>query len=118
MSSLDGKTYTKGSILPAWAAIGEKLNINFVDRATSSDANTNAQWTRLQTENFAGVDLVNAHRLANRPPKASRATSSTSANILDYMPYLKAFLEANPSVKVSMTSAERRHLLHAVLRRI
>jgi putative aldouronate transport system substrate-binding protein len=103
--ALDGKTYTKGSLLPAWAAIGEKLNIDFVDRATSSDANTNAQWTRLITEEFVGVDLVNA-------TGAQIGTEGVKGNFVDigqylnYMPNLKAFLDANPSVKVSMTSAD------------
>lgn len=103
--SLDGKTYTKGSILPAWAAIGEKLNINFVDRATSSDANTNAQFTRLQTENFAGVDLVNATG-SQISAEGLKGNFLDIGQYLDYMPYLKAFLEANPSSKVSMTSAD------------
>ena len=57
--SLNGTTYTKGDLLPVWEAIGEKLNINFVDLATTSDASTNAQWTRLSTSGFEGVDLVN-----------------------------------------------------------
>jgi hypothetical protein len=103
--SLDGKTYTKGDLLPAWAAIGEKLNINFVDRATSSDANTNAQFTRLQTENFAGVDLVNATG-ALIASEGLKGNFLDIGQYLDYMPFLKAFLEANPSAKVSMTSAD------------
>jgi hypothetical protein len=102
--SLNGKTYTKGSILPAWEAIGQKLNINFIDRATSSDANTNAQFTRLQTENFVGVDLVNATGTLI----SAEGVKGNFVNIgqyLDSMPNLKAFLEANPSAKVSMTAA-------------
>ncbi len=103
--SLDGNTYTQGDLLPVWAEIGEKLNINFVDQATSSDDGTDAQFTRLQTEGFAGVDIVNG-------TGADIGTEGVNGNFvdigkyLDVMPHLNAFLEANPAVKVSMTAAD------------
>ncbi|PKK93451.1 MAG: hypothetical protein CVV61_04595 [Tenericutes bacterium HGW-Tenericutes-6] len=103
--SFNGKTYTKGDLLPAWERIGEKLNVTFVDKATSSDNNTNAQFTRLQTEGFAGVDLVNGTGALIGPEGVNGNFVNIGA-YLDHMPNLNAFLEANPSVKVSMTSAD------------
>jgi putative aldouronate transport system substrate-binding protein len=103
--ALNGTTYTKGDLLPAWERIGEKLNVNFVDKATSSDANTNAQFTRLQTENFVGVDLVNATG-ALLGPEGVKGNFVDIGDYLEYMPNLKAFLDANPAVQVSMTAAD------------
>lgn len=102
--SLNGKTYTKGDLLPVWERIGEKLNVTFNDVSTSSDANTNAQFTRLQTTGFAGVDLVNGTG-AQIGPEGVNGNFVDIGKYLDSMPNLKAFLDANPSVKVSMTSA-------------
>ncbi len=103
--SLNGKTYTKGDLLPAWERIGEKLNVDFVDMATSSDANTNAQFSRLQTESFAGVDLVNGTG-ALIGPEGVKGNFVDIGKYLSFMPNLKAFLDDNPAVKISMTSAD------------
>jgi putative aldouronate transport system substrate-binding protein len=105
VSTINGKTYTKGDLLPAWERIGEKLNIDFNDLATTSDANTNAQFSRLQTAGFAGVDLVNGTG-AQIGPEGVNGNFVDIGQYLEYMPNLNAFLEANPSVKVSMTSAD------------
>lgn len=104
-ASFNLTNYTKGDLLPAWEAIGEKLHINFVDSATSSDANTNAQFTRLQTESFAGVDLVNGTG-AQIGPEGVKGNFVDIGQYLDYMPNLSAFLTANPAVKISMTAAD------------
>ncbi|MCF7932894.1 MAG: hypothetical protein K9K93_06975 [Acholeplasmataceae bacterium] len=105
VSTINGKTYTKGDLLPVWERIGEKLNISFTDMATSADPNTNDQFTRLQTESFAGVDLVNGTG-ALIGPEGVRGNFVDIAKYLNYMPNLKAFLTANPAVQVSMTSAD------------
>lgn len=104
-TALNGKTYTKGDLLPAWEAIGEKLNIDFVDKAVSSDENTDAQFSRLQTEGFEGVDVVNGTG-ANIGPEGVKGNFVDLSKYLDDMPNLSAFLEANPAVKASMTSAD------------
>lgn len=100
-----GKEYTKGDLLPVWEAIGEKLNINFVDVATNSDENTNAQFTRLQTGQFAGVDLVNGTG-ALIGPEGVKGNFVDLAKHLNKMPHLKKFLKDNPSIKVSLTAAD------------
>lgn len=102
-STINGKTYNKGDLLPAWEAIAEKLKINFVDKATTSDANTNAQFDRLVTTNFAGVDLVNGTG-AKIGPEGVKGNFVDLGKHLNKMPNLSKFLNDNPSVKVSMTS--------------
>ena len=98
-----GKEYTNGDLLPAWEAIGEKLNIKFVDVATNSDENTNAQFTRLQTEQFQGVDLVNGTG-ALIGPEGVKGNFVDLAKHLNKMPNLNKFLKDNPAVRVSLTS--------------
>ncbi|MDR2822403.1 MAG: hypothetical protein LBV58_02490 [Acholeplasmatales bacterium] len=105
-TGLDGVTYTKGDLTPAWRAIGEKLNINFHDVATVNDASTNAQFTRLQTEGFAGVDIVNGTGQNIAKEAVQNHNFVDIAKYLNQMPNLKAFLAANPSVKVSLTAAD------------
>lgn len=103
--ALNGKTYTKGDVMPIWEAIGENLNINFSNGSTSSDDSTNAQFTRLVTEGFGGIDLVNGTGAGI----AEQGVAGKFIDLSDYMylmPNLDAFLKANPSVKQSMTSAD------------
>ncbi|MDD5293525.1 MAG: hypothetical protein PHW40_04350, partial [Candidatus Izemoplasmatales bacterium] len=100
-----GHEYNEGDLAPAWEAIAEKLNINFVDMMSTQDSNTNAQWTRLKTNNFAGVDLVNGTG-ANIGPEGVNGNFVNIGNYLNQMPNLKAFLDANPDVRVSITAAD------------
>jgi len=104
-NSFSGEQYTDGDLLPVWEAIGEKLNIVFNDVSTTSDTSTANQWTRLLANNFAGVDLVNGTG-ATIGPEGVNGNFVDLAQYLDQMPYLSAFLEANPSVKVSLTAAD------------
>ncbi len=103
--ALNGKTYSKGDIMPIWEAIGENLNINFSNGSSSSDENTNAQFTRLVTEGFDGIDLVNGTGAGI----AEQGVAGKFIDLNDYMylmPNLEAFLTANPAIKQSMTSAD------------
>ena len=102
-SSINGKTYNKGDLLPAWEAIAEQLKIKFVDKATTSDNNTNAQFDRLVTTGFEGVDLVNGTG-AKIGPEGVKGNFVDLSKHLSKMPNLSKFLDENPSVKVSMTS--------------
>lgn len=105
VSTVNGRTYTKDSLLPVWEAIGDKLNINFVDAAVSSDPTTNDQFNRLQALQFAGVDLINGTgQLIG--PEGVKGNFVNLAAYLDSMPNLKAFLDANPAVKISITSSD------------
>ncbi len=104
-SSLNNQTYTKGDLLPVWEKIQDLANVSFNDLAVPSDANTDAQYTRLLASGFAGVDLVNGTG-ANMGPDG---VAGSFINLWDYiedMPNLKAFLLANPSVAQSIRQGD------------
>lgn len=100
----NGKTYNTGSLLPVWEQIGEEWKVNFVDKATSSDSNTANQFTRMATNGFADADLINGTG-AGIAEAGMRGEFVNLNDYIDYMPNLKTFLEDNPGVKSSMTSA-------------
>lgn len=108
LSSINGKEYQKGALLPVWEAIGEKLNIKFTDKAVASDTSTDAQFTRMQQENFAGVDLINGTG-ANIGTAGTKDGQFVDINkYIDEvnMPNLKKFLDDNPSIRSSITSGD------------
>lgn len=100
-----GKTYVKGNLLPAWERIGELTNTRFNDRAVASDTSTNEQFTRLLGTGFADIDLVNGTG-ALIGDAGVQGSFVDLGQYLDQMPNLKAFFEANPSVKQSITSGD------------
>ena len=105
VSKLNGKTYTKGSLLPVWETIGEKANIKFNDVVDLGDESTNAQWTRLLSAGFGTVDLVNTTG-ANIAEEGSKGQFLDFGKYLDKMPNLSKFFKDNPSVKLSLTSGD------------
>lgn len=104
-TGLNGKTYTKGMLLPVWEAIGEKANITFKDVADTSANGTNVQYTNMLAEGFKGVDLINGSG-QNMGPDGQAGQFVDMTPHLDKMPNLKKFLDANPAVKQSIADAE------------
>lgn len=100
--ALNGKTYAAGSLMPVWETIGNRLNINFVDVKQAN--NTTNQFTQYATAGFAGADVINA-------TSTQLSEYGVTGNFVDlskylgYMPNLNKFLQENPSVRTSMTSA-------------
>jgi hypothetical protein len=100
--SLNGKTYTSGMIMPVWETIGQRLNITFVDvKQTSS---TNAQFQQYATTGFAGADVINGTS-TQLSQYGIQGNFVDLSKYLGYMPNLNKFLQQNPSVRKSMTSA-------------
>ncbi|MCF7930309.1 MAG: bacterial Ig-like domain-containing protein [Acholeplasmataceae bacterium] len=102
--SLNGTTYNSGDLLPVWEALGEKLNINFVDVKVSN--NTNNQFNELLTSEFAGVDLINSTGATLTQYGVSGGNFVDLSKYLNSMPNLNAFLTANPAVRASMTASD------------
>jgi putative aldouronate transport system substrate-binding protein len=100
--ALNGKTYTAGMIMPVWEAIGDRLNINFVD--TKQASNTNNQFQAYATVGFEGADVINATSLL-LSEYGVQGNFLDLSKYLNYMPNLNRFLQENPSVRTSMTSA-------------
>ena len=103
-STVDGHTYTKGDLLPVWQYISDRLNVELVDVAKTSDANTNAQWERLLSEGFQSVDLVNS-TTTNIGAQGAIGKFINLAAYLDQMPNLKRFLDQNPAYKATLTAS-------------
>ncbi len=100
--ALNGKTYTSGMLMPVWEAIGDRLNINFVD--TKQASNTNNQFQAYATVGFEGADVINATSLL-LSEYGVQGNFLDLSKYLNYMPNLNKFLQENPSVRTSMTSA-------------
>ncbi|RJX25401.1 MAG: hypothetical protein C4537_04435 [Acholeplasma sp.] len=100
--ALNGNTYTAGMIMPVWEAIGDRLNINFVD--TKQASNTNNQFQAYATVGFEGADVINATSLL-LSEYGVQGNFLDLSKYLNYMPNLNRFLQENPSVRTSMTSA-------------
>lgn len=103
VSTINGKTYNAGDLMPVWETIGERMNIDFVDvKQTSS---TNDQFQAYATAGFDGADVINATGV-------SISEYGVNGNFVDlskylgYMPNLSKFLSENPSVRSSITSAD------------
>lgn len=99
---LDGKEYGQNSLKPTWRALSEQLGMNFENAATglSSDQQVTQNLDKLDT-----FDLVTASSDAIVTQALSNPETFLDLNLyLDEMPNYKAFLEANPITRLSLTS--------------
>lgn len=97
----DGKTYKNGDMKPAWVNLQSKLKLKFSD-AYKEDSN------KLTTNNataLAGMDIItdSADNMTTEGTANSNLLLDFN-NYLDYMPNYKAYLDANPVVRLALTS--------------
>lgn len=119
-NSVDGKTYTQGSLLPTWARIAELTKTNIREASGYTATSTDNAYVSIATagyksevESSRNIDLFynstdNLKKAGNSGtlvdlyekiyPNGDSTTKETSL-----MPNLFAFLEANPSIKKSIT---------------
>ena len=97
----DGNTYHVGDLKPTWVAVSEKLNINFVDMYQGNSASGEFKhWQNALDQ----VDMVSG--TATQLSEAGVAGKLINlALYLDAMPNFKAYLEANPIVRLSITGS-------------
>lgn len=96
----DGKTYKPGDLKPAWAQMQADLGLKFVDSA--ANRGSDAQITDMIKNNEQAQ-----YNIVTGSGNAITTNSSHFLNLnqyLEYMPNYKAFLDANPIVKWSLTS--------------
>ncbi|MCR5297617.1 MAG: hypothetical protein K6E17_09430 [Clostridiales bacterium] len=94
----DGVTYTAGSLKPTWVALEEILGVKFESKYQGNSAKDEfAYWK----DQLAEVDMVSgtASLLSENGPDLL----INLAEYLDVMPNFKAYLEANPIVRLSIT---------------
>ena len=95
----DGKTYNSGDFKPTWVTVMEKLNIQIEDKYQGNGAGKEFDYWKEQMDQ---VDVLSG--------TAAKLTEAGEAGLvinigeyLDLMPNFKAYLDANPIVKLSIT---------------
>lgn len=97
----DGKTYYTGDLKPTWQAVEEILNVKFVDKFTG--AGSAEKEYKVWNEKLGEVDMVSG----TASQLSENGTAGKLVNIaeyLDHMPNFKAYLDANPIVRLSITA--------------
>ena len=95
----DGKTYQTGDFKPTWVALMEKLNIKIEDHYQGNSASDEYKYWQ---EKLDEIDVLSG--TASALSEAGAAGKIVDlAQYLDLMPNFKAYLEANPIVRLSIT---------------
>lgn len=95
----DGKTYLAGDLKPTWVEVENKLNVKFENQYQGNSA---AKEFEFWKDRLAEVDMVSG--TAAKLTEYGEAGSIVNiADYLDMMPNFKAYLEANPIVRLSIT---------------
>ena len=96
----DGKTYFTGDLKPTWAALQDILDVTFEDKFTG--AGSAEKEFKVWMEKLEEVDMVSGSAsILNENGVAGKLINL--ADHLDKMPNFKAYLEANPIVRLSIT---------------
>ncbi len=95
----DGVTYRAGDLKPTWVEVSNRLSINFTDKYRGESAQKTFDYYKDQLDQ---VDMVSgtASQLSENGVAGKLVNI---ADYLDYMPNFKAYLEANPIVRLSIT---------------
>ena len=95
----DGKTYNAGDLKPTWVEVSNQLGINFVNQYQGNSASNEFKYWQ---DRLDEVDMVSG--TATQLSEAGVAGDLINiADYLDAMPNFKAYLEANPIVRLSIT---------------
>ena len=96
----DGKTYHTGDLKPTWVEVQNVLNVEIEDKFTG--AGSAAKEFDYWKERMDEVDLVNGGA-AQLSEYGEAGSIVNLADYLDAMPNFKAYLDANPIVRLSIT---------------
>lgn len=95
----DGNTYHAGDLKPTWVEVQNVLNVTFTNKYQGNSASNEFKYWK---EQLGEVDIVSGS--ASQLSEAGVAGDLINiAEYLDYMPNFKAYLEANPIVRLSIT---------------
>ena len=95
----DGVTYHAGDLKPTWVEVQKQLNIKIEDKY---QGNTAANEFDYWKERMGDVDLVSG-TAAKLTEYGEQGVVVNIGDYLDQMPNFKAYLEANPIVRLSIT---------------
>ena len=95
----NGETYHTGDLKPTWVAVSDKLGIEFEDKYRGENAQKTFDYYKDQ---LASVDMISgtASQLSEHGVAGDLVNI---AEYLDHMPNFKAYLDANPIVRLSIT---------------
>ncbi len=95
----DGITYQAGDLKPTWVEVQNVLGVAFENKYQGNSASKEFEYWQQQLDQ---VDMVSGS--ASQLSEAGVAGSLINiADYLDYMPNFKAYLNANPIVRLSIT---------------
>lgn len=95
----DGKTYNTGDLKPTWVAMEEILGIKFEDKYQGQSAAKEFEYWK---DRLNEVDMVSG-TAATLSEYGEAGSLVNLAEYMDQMPNFKAYLEANPIVRLSIT---------------
>ena len=95
----DGKTYHSGDFKPTWVAVQEILGITIEDKYQGNGAGAEFDYWKEQLDQ---VDMLSG-TAAKLSENGEAGLLVNIGEYLDQMPNFKAYLEANPIVKLSIT---------------
>ena len=97
----DGKTYNSGDLKPTWQAVEEILGIKIEDNYQGNSAKDEYQYWDAQLDQ---IDMLSGTATL-LSENGQQGKLVNLAQYLDSMPNFKAYLEANPIVRLSITGA-------------
>ena len=106
----DGKTYNAGDLKPTWVEVQYRLGMVFEDKYQGNSATNELKFW---AEKFSEVDMV-AGNATGLNEYGAAGQLVNIAEYLDLMPNFKAYLEANPIVRVSITGTDENGELGAI----
>ena len=97
----DGNTYKSGDFKPTWVEVMNVLNIEIDDQYTGlADTDNFTYWEPNLTE----IDIISGSA-AQLQEAGAKGEVVNLTNYLDKMPNFKAFLDANPVARMSLTGS-------------
>ena len=94
----DGVTYTAGSLKPTWVALEEILGVKFESKYQGNSANKEFEYWK---DRLAEVDMV-AGSAVTLNEYGETGSLVNLAEHMDKLPNFKAYLDANPIVRLSI----------------
>ena len=95
----DGKSYNSGDLKPTWVEVQNRLGIVIEDRYQGNSAANEFEYWK---EQLKDIDIITGTAAKLQEYGESGAIVNI-AEYLDQMPNFKAYLEANPIVRLSIT---------------
>ena len=96
----NGKTYRVGDLKPTWEEMQKRIGVTFEDKWTG--AGSAEKEFKVWAEKLDEVDMVSGSAsILNENGVAGKLVNI--ADYLDHMPNFRAYLEANPIVRLSIT---------------